>query len=113
MIRRGVIEVGFPGLEIDPRPWWNQWVEKYAKPFDWQSACPGADAGVTPKGEVLRCWLSLHPEVRSHLIWEDIKYTSMDQIGTLKGVADPAAYDDWIAINKGLLDEYFYHAITT
>ncbi len=27
-----------------------------------------------------------------------------------KAEADPAVYDDWIAINKGLLDEYFYHA---
>ena len=37
----GLFEADFPGvLEIDPRPWWNQWVDKYAKPFDWQSACP-------------------------------------------------------------------------
>ena len=52
----------------------------------------------------------LHPEVRSHLIWEDLKYTSTDQIGTPKGEADPVVYDDWTSMNKGLLDEYFYHA---
>ena len=106
----GVIVVDYPNLpDLDLRPWWIKWEEKYAKPFDWQASCPGV-GGITEKGEVLHCWLTLHPEVRNHLIWEDIKFTSTDQYGTLMGEADPVLYDNWSVINKGLLDEYFYDA---
>src|SRR4029453_3540307 len=50
----GVVSTN-PGLELDPNPgpWWNKFEQKYAKPFDWQSAC--GLGGVTPNGEVLHC----------------------------------------------------------
>src|SRR5262245_14490127 len=106
----GGVVAANPGLELDPNPgpWWVKWEQKYAKPFDWKSAC-GVGA-VTPNGEVLHCWLNQHPEVRAHIIWENIKYTYPDQWGTFIGEADPVVYDNWILANKQMLDEYFYHA---
>src|SRR5262249_4915853 len=60
----GGVVLANPGVELDPSPgpWWNKWEAKYAKPFDWQSACGLGRWGVTPKGEVLHCWLNQHPE---------------------------------------------------
>jgi hypothetical protein len=106
----GVVSAN-PGLELDPNPgpWWVKWEKKYAKPFDWQSAC-GLGGVVTPNGEVLHCWLAQHPEVRAHLIWENIVYTTFDQYGTAMGEGDPVAYDKWILVDKAMLDAYFYHA---
>jgi len=103
------IEKGHPGLEVqvakpDPiyalqvggglnrgqmmppagTPWWKWWVSNFAKPYPWQTLCPGA-SDVTPNGEVLHCWLNNNPQVRSRVVWEAIWFTGQDDLGTEMG----------------------------
>ena len=54
------------------RPWWNKF-EQIRQTVRLEVGL--RTRGVTPNGEVLHCWLAKHPEVRAHLIWENIQYT--------------------------------------
>ena len=90
-------------------PWWKWWAANYAKPYDWQNACPGT-IDVTINGEVLHCWLNNHPQVRAHIVWEELAFTGQDDLGTEMGVGVPVPYDQWSWWQQNQLDQAFYYA---
>ncbi len=81
--------------------WWRSWMAGGGpQRFDWETHCGPSTAGVTPAGEVLQCWLELHPQVRSKIYWKDVD-PSTGQV-TLR------LYDDWPVSLKNGLNTLFY-----
>jgi hypothetical protein len=81
------------------KDWWVHWQEAGGpQPFDWSAHCEGA-AGITPNGEVLRCWLQLNPLVGVSIIWEEL---------LSNGYAYPNPYPFWPEWRKQELDQVFY-----
>jgi hypothetical protein len=98
---RGPIYGGpsMPSVLNTTADWWVNWMEADGpQPFDWATYCPDAP-GITPNGEVLRCWLEMNPLVALSIIWEEI--LPNDQV-------HPDPYPFWPESRKQELDEVFY-----
>ena len=108
--------VGLVPIRVDGRPWWTRWTTAHGpKPFDWQTNCPaivGAPQGITPFGEVLECWLALHPNVASGIVWEalDPHAGVLDEFNVYEGVVTPQGYADWTDEMKTEFHVAFYFA---
>jgi hypothetical protein len=90
------------GIEFLPFNWWRLWLAGgNRQPFDWASHCGPEVAGPTPGGELLECWLDLHPLIRAALVWQEV------DPGT--GQVTLLAYDDWPSFQKNSLNVSFFH----
>jgi hypothetical protein len=79
--------------------WWVNWLKAAARqPFGWAGHCESA-AGITPNGEVLRCWLALTPLVAVSIVWDEL---------LSNGYAHPVPYPFWPEWRKQELDQVFY-----
>src|SRR5262249_11983400 len=84
-------------------PWWVRWrADGGGKPFDATAACGPGTHGITPFGEVLRCWLGLYPQVAQSLVWEEVDSKT--------GATTPKPYPDWTDVQKIELDQAFFWA---
>lgn len=84
-------------------PWWVRWQEGGGGPaFDWKAACGSWIGSIGPFGEVLTCWLALHPQVAQHLVWEEVDPTS--------GAVTAKPYSAWTGEQKTQLNAAFYQA---
>jgi len=105
-----------PTAQSDPRPWWVRW-ESVGGPtrFNWQRLCSVAtpDPALPDlEGQVLNCWLALHPFIRSNIVWEELDPTAgdIDEYGTPAGAVTRIKYQDWTGLMKLQLGEAFFHA---
>jgi hypothetical protein len=81
--------------------WWLNWKNLGGgQPFDWETQCGGSIPGITPNGEVLRCWLDQNPLVAFSLIWETVD--------PVTGDVTPRSYHSWTEYQKADLDWAFY-----
>jgi len=81
--------------------WWRNWKKLGGcQPFDWEAQCDGSVPGITPNGEVLRCWLDQNPLVALSLIWQEVDPVTGDV--TLQ------SYPSWPEYRKADLDWAFY-----
>jgi hypothetical protein len=99
---RGPLYRGSPTLGTVPvtKDWWIHWTEGGGRqPFDWASHCESTAPGITPNGEVLRCWLALNPQVAVSIIWDEL---------LSNGYAHPVPYPFWPEWRKKELDQVFF-----
>jgi hypothetical protein len=69
-------------------PWWSRWQKNGGPaPFDFKAACGAWISGIDPDGQVLECWLGLHPDVAQHLVWEEVNPAN--------GSVTAKAYPNW------------------
>ncbi len=88
-----------PGVVSVTKDWWIHWLEADGRqPFDWASHCESAP-GITPNGEVLRCWLGLNLKVAVSIVWDEL---------LSNGYAHPVPYPFWPEWRKKELDQVFY-----
>ncbi len=94
-----------PTEQMEKKVWWGDVMLLHGRqPFNWKTNCPVSvrRSGLTPDGEVLNCWLNLHPEIKEKLIWEKVDYTD--------GVPQvtPLSFPSWTADMKSNLYHNFY-----
>jgi hypothetical protein len=98
---RGPLYLGSTAAAAVPvvKDWWVHWMEGGKRqPFDWAAHCESA-SGITPNGEVLRCWLALNPMVAVSIVWDEL---------LSNGYAHPVPYPFWPEWRKQELDQVFY-----
>ena len=81
--------------------WWLFWNQGGSpQPFDWKTHCGPNTPGVTLNGEVLECWLALHPQIRFSMFWQEV-----DTNGNVDGMT----YNEWPSFMKNSLNVNFFH----
>ena len=81
--------------------WWLFWNQGGSpQPFDWKTHCGPNTPGVTLDGEVLECWLALHPQIRFSMFWQEV-----DANGNVDGMT----YNEWPSFLKNFLNVNFFH----
>ncbi len=89
------------GMVAMPKNWWLHWKHNGGcQPFDSDAQCGGSLPGITPNGEVLRCWLDQNPMVALSLVWQEVD--------PVTGDVTEIHYDNWPEYRKADLDWTFY-----